>query len=86
MSLARALVRNVGTCRPAPAGGQWRQHGPAVVCGRESLKRLIRERLGTDAEHRGGPDRSSDEGPVMGLEPRGRAGQVTQRSTLRGRN
>ena len=29
----------------------------------------------TDAGHRGGPARSSDEGPVMGLEPRGRADQ-----------
>jgi hypothetical protein len=43
--LAWALVRNVGTCRLAPAGGQWRQHGPAVAGGRESPKRLIREGL-----------------------------------------
>jgi hypothetical protein len=40
----------------------------------------------TDARHRGGPARSSDEGSVMGLERRGRAGQVTQMSTPRGRN
>jgi hypothetical protein len=72
VSLVRALVRNVGTCRPAPAGGQWRQHRPAVAGGRESPKRLIREGLRTDAGHRGGPDRSSDEGSVMGLERRGR--------------
>jgi hypothetical protein len=72
VSLARASVWNVGTCRPAPAGGQWRQHGPAVAGGRESPKRLIREGLRTDAGHRGGPDRSSDEGPVVGLERRGR--------------
>jgi len=72
VSLAWALVRNVGTCRLAPAGGQWRQHGPAVAGGRESPKRLIREGLGTDAGHRGGPFRSSDEGSVMGLERRGR--------------
>jgi hypothetical protein len=45
VSLVRALVWNVGTCRPAPAGDQWRQHGPAVARGRESLKRLIREGL-----------------------------------------
>jgi hypothetical protein len=45
VSLVRALVWNVGTCRPAPAGDQWRQHGPAVAGGRESLKRLIREGL-----------------------------------------
>ena len=40
----------------------------------------------TDARHRGGPARSSDEGPVMGLERRGWAGQITHRSTLRGRS
>ena len=72
MSLARALVWNVGTCRLAPAGGQWRQCGPAVAGGRESSKRRIREGLSTDAGHRGGPDRSSDEGSVIGLERRGR--------------
>ena len=72
MSLVRALVWNVGTCRPAPVGDQWRQDGPAVAGGRENSKRLIREGLRTDAGHRGGPDRSSYEGPVMGLERRGR--------------
>ena len=45
---------------------------PAAVGGRESSKRLTREGLRTDAGHRGGPDRSSDEGPVMGPERRGR--------------
>src|SRR5665811_2405124 len=35
-----------------------------------------RERQSTDARHRGGTTRSSDEGPVMGLERRGRAGQI----------
>ena len=49
---------------------------PAVAGGRESSKRLIREGLRTDAGHRGGPDRSSDEGPVMGLERRGRVIQA----------
>ena len=38
------------------------------------------------ARHRGGPACRSDEGPVMGLERRGRAGQVILMSTLRGRN
>jgi hypothetical protein len=33
------------------------------------------------ARRRGGPARSSDEGPVMGLEPRGRAGQLTRTPT-----
>ena len=70
--MAWALVWNVGTCRLAFAGGQWCQRGPAVAGGRESSKRLIREGLSTDAGHRGGPDRSSDEGSVMGLERRGR--------------
>jgi hypothetical protein len=40
----------------------------------------------TDARHRGGPARSSDEGPVMGLERRSWAGQITHQSTLRGRS
>jgi hypothetical protein len=40
----------------------------------------------TDARHRGGPARSSDEGSVMGLERRGRAGQVNLMPTLRGRS
>jgi hypothetical protein len=40
----------------------------------------------TDPRHRGGPARNSDEGPVMGLERRGRAGQVNQRPTLLGRS
>jgi hypothetical protein len=35
--------------------------GPAVVCGRESSKRLIRKGLSTDAGHRGGPPRGSDD-------------------------
>ena len=45
-----------------------------------------RERQSTDARHRGGPTRSSDEGLVMGLERRGRTGQVIQQSTRQGRN
>jgi hypothetical protein len=55
--------------RPGAASGAG---GPAVVRGRETPKRLTREGLSTDAEHRGGPPRGSDEGPVMGLERRGR--------------
>ncbi len=34
---------------------------PAVVRGRESLKRLICEGLSTDADSRGGPPRGSDD-------------------------
>ena len=40
----------------------------------------------TDARHRGGLARSSGEGPVIGLEQRGQAGQATLTSTLRGRS
>ena len=40
----------------------------------------------TDARHRGGPARSSGEGPVMGLERRGRAGQIDLRSPREGRS
>jgi hypothetical protein len=45
-----------------------------------------RKGLSTDARHRDGAVRSSDEGPVMGSEQRGRAGQVILRSTLLGRS
>ena len=38
---------------------------------REKFKWRPHEDESTDAEHRGGPTRSSDEGPVMGLERRG---------------
>ncbi len=38
---------------------------------REKLKWKPRKSESTDAEHRGGITRSSDEVPVMGMEPRG---------------
>src|ERR1017187_3854771 len=47
---------------------------PLVARGRTPTGR-IREGQSTDAGHRDGPARSSDEGPVMGLERRGWAGQ-----------
>src|SRR4249920_2092290 len=43
-----------------------------------------RERQSTEAGHRGGTARSSGEGPVMGLERRGRAGQIDLMSTRKG--
>jgi hypothetical protein len=58
---------------------------PLVARGRTASGRH-RERQSTDAGHRGGPARSSDEGPVMGLEPRGWAGQVALRPTRPGRS
>ena len=61
-----------GTCRPAVAGSQWRQDGPAAVRASENPKQLICEGESSDAGHRGGPSRISVEGPVIGLERRGR--------------
>jgi hypothetical protein len=60
-SLARAPVWNVGTCRPAPVGGQWRTCWLAVVRGSENPKRQIREGESSDAGNRGGPPRGSCE-------------------------
>src|SRR5664280_2455945 len=48
--------------------------GPLVARGRTPTGRN-REGQSTDARHRGGPARTSDEGSVMELERRGRAGQ-----------
>ena len=64
-----------GTREPvAPMGRP--ASGAVVACGwfvwSENPKQLICEGESSDAGHRGGPDRSSDEGPVMGLERRGR--------------
>ncbi len=52
-----------------------------LVDEREDPKRQTRKGQSTDARHRDGPVRSSDEGAVMALERRGRAGQVTQMPT-----
>ena len=57
MTLIRALVRNVGTCRPDAKG--------------EAQADSLRKGQSTDAGHRGGVARSRDEGSVMGLDRRG---------------
>lgn len=44
---------------------------PVASMLREPSKWKPHEDLSTDARHRGGPTRSSEEGPVMGLERRG---------------
>ena len=62
VTLNLAFVWNAGTCRP-DAKGEIQIGGPY-------------EDESTDAGHRGGATRSSDEGPVMGLERSGRAIQV----------
>jgi hypothetical protein len=81
VSSSQALARNRRTCR-LDTDGQGR-------CGLAARGRTPsggnREGQST-ARHRGGPARSSEEGPVMGLERRGRAGQVTLRSTRWGRS
>ena len=71
-SVIRALVRNSGTCRPVRAADQWSGPGLRLVAWSENPKQQICEGESSDAGHRGGPDRSSGEGPVMGLERRGR--------------
>ena len=61
------------------------EHGTSELVAlmqREPSKRTLREDLSTDAGHRGGTTRSSVEGRVMRLEPRGRVIQLSgNRST-----
>ena len=57
VTLNRALVRNVGTCRP-DAKGEVQMGGP-------------HEDKSTEAGHRGGATRSRVEGSVMGSDRRG---------------
>jgi hypothetical protein len=71
-SVVWALVRNSGTCRPDGTAGQWSGLGPRPGIWSENPKQQICEGESSDAGHRGGPDRSSCEGPVMGPERRGR--------------
>jgi hypothetical protein len=67
-SLAQAFMRNSGTCRSetatARAWDAWSREGDPQAA------ETARGRVPV-AGHRGGPARSSDEGPVMGLERRG---------------
>ena len=71
-SVIRALVRNSGICRPDGTAGQWSGLGLRSVVWSENSKQQICEGESSDAGHRGGPDRSSDDGSVMGPERRGR--------------
>ena len=67
-SLAQAFMGNSGTCRSetatARAWDAWSREGDPQAA--ESARGRV-----PVAGHRGGPARSSDEGPVMGLERRG---------------
>jgi hypothetical protein len=56
---------------PCPRMSSGASAWPALVRGSENPEQQICEGESSDAGHRGGPSRSSDEGPVMGLERRG---------------
>jgi hypothetical protein len=77
VSVIRALVRNSGTCCPDWAAGRWSGLILRPVVLSENPKQLICEGESSDAGRRGGPSRSSDEGPVMGPERRGRVVRVS---------
>jgi hypothetical protein len=83
VSLSQALVGNRRTCRLATDGQLKWTFRPLVARGRTPSGNTHKGQS-TDARHRGGPTRSSDEGAVTALEQRGRADQVTHRSTLWG--
>jgi hypothetical protein len=76
VEVARAWLRLLhGTWEPvAPTGRshQWRRSGLRSVAHGRSPSSGNCEGLSTGAGHRGGPSRSSAEGPVMGSERRGR--------------
>ena len=77
-----------GNLSPRQGGRPVARLWPAVGRAREIPKQRICEGQSTDAGHRGGPSRSSDEGPVMGPERRGRvvrAGSAVNR-VWRGRS
>ena len=71
-SVIWALVRNGGTCRPTRMAWQWSGLGPRRVVWNENPKQRICEGESSGVGHRGGLSRSSDEGPVIGLEQRRR--------------
>lgn len=86
VSSSQALAWNRRTCRSDTDGQlQWVRVGPLAARGRVPSGGH-REGQSTDAEHRGGPARSSDDGLVMGPERRCRASQIDQRSTRTGRS
>ena len=53
---------------------------PVAPMKREKHKRPKPRGESTKAEHWGGPTRTSDEGPVMGLEQRGRVRRLHERN------
>ncbi len=78
---SQAPAWNRRTCRPDTRQPRIGRH-PCLAAKGRTPSGKHRKGQSTDAGHRGGPACSSDEGPVMGLERRGRTGQATQKSTL----
>jgi hypothetical protein len=74
-SSSQALAWNRRTCRLGTDGQGY------CLAARGRTQRGRNRGGQSTARHRGGLARNSDEGPVMGLEPRGWAGQVTLMST-----
>ena len=74
--VARAWSGLLGGTREPVAPTGWSASGAVVACGRLSRARTPSsgncEGESSCAGHRGGPSRISDEGPVIGLERRGR--------------
>jgi hypothetical protein len=68
VTLDQALVRNVGTCRPAAKG--------------EAQADSLRKGKSTDAGHRDGVVRNRAEGSVMGLDRRGDVVQLCYTGNL----
>ena len=85
VSSLQALAWNRRTCRLDT--DDQHKRGEGCPWSREGRTPSGRNREGqSTARHKDGTARSSDESPVMGLERRGRAGQIDQRPTPRGRN
>ena len=75
VSSSQAPAWNRRTCRPdTDPAVEMGEVGPLAARGRTPSGRN-RKGQSTEAGHRDGPARSSDEGSVMGLERRGRADQ-----------
>jgi hypothetical protein len=81
VSSSQALAWNRRTCRLDTDG-----QGMGCLAARGRIPRGGNRAGQSTARHRGGPARSSEEGPVMGLERRGRAGQVVLKPTRWGRS
>jgi hypothetical protein len=75
VKVARAwsgLSWELGNLSPRARGRPVAQAWPAAAGGGENPEQRELRGESSDGGHRGGPSRSSDEGPVMGLERRGR--------------